>query len=67
MTIVDTKPRRGRASSGSSPTAIERETFRDFKNSNQVKFVITDPADLNDICESCIDECAGEMARNCVR
>jgi ClpX C4-type zinc finger len=80
MTIVDTKLGRRRATAGNSPVAAERETLRDLKqrfesapacsfcrkSSNQVKLVITDPANRNNICESCADECVRVFVCTCV-
>jgi hypothetical protein len=79
MTIVGTKPGT-RARSEGSPTPVERETLRSLehrsdaapacsfcrKNSNEVRFVITDPANLNNICERCADECVRVFACTCV-
>jgi hypothetical protein len=80
MTIVGTKPGRGRVRSGSAPIQGERETLRDLKqrfesaptcsfcrkSSNEVRFVITDPANRNNVCESCGDECVRRFAITCV-
>jgi len=80
MTVMDTKPGRSRASSRSSPTPAERETLRGLKqkfdnspacsfcrkSSNDVRFVITDPANRNNVCESCGDECVRRFAITCV-
>jgi hypothetical protein len=80
MTIVDTKLGRRRATAGNSPVAAERETLRDLKqrfesapacsfcrrSSNEVRFVITDPANRNNVCESCGDECVRRFAITCV-
>jgi hypothetical protein len=80
MAIVDTKTRLARPSLGSPPTAAEPEPLRRLeqrperlpvcsfcrKNSSQVKFVITDPANRNNICERCADECVRVFACTCV-
>jgi ribosomal protein L37AE/L43A len=80
MTIVDTKFGHRRTNSGNSPVAAERETLRDLKqrfgsapacsfcrkSSNEVRFVITDPANRNNVCESCGDECVRRFAITCV-
>ncbi len=36
------------------------------KSGNEVTFVITDPANLNNVCASCADECVRVFARTCV-
>ena len=36
------------------------------KTSDEVTFVITDPANLNNVCASCADECVRVFARTCV-
>jgi len=79
MTIVGTKPGTG-ATSDSSATPAERATLRSLKrrfeaapvcsfckkNSNQVRFVISDPANRNNVCESCAGECVRRFAITCV-
>ena len=79
MTIVGTKPGT-RTRSESSPTTAEREPLRGLKQrsdaapacsfcrktSSQVTFVITDPANLNNVCERCADECVRVFACTCV-
>ena len=79
MTIAGTKPGT-RAWSEVSPTPAEREPLRSLsqrsdaapacsfcrKTSSQVTFVITDPANLNNICERCADECVKRFACTCV-
>jgi hypothetical protein len=80
MTTVGTKPGHGRVRSASASTPAERETLRGLKrrfagapvcsfcrkNSNHVKFVITDPANRNNVCESCADACVRRFACTCV-
>jgi hypothetical protein len=80
MAIVQTKPARARASRGSPPPAAGPAPLRDLehrpeglpacsfcrKNSDQVKFAIIDPADRNNICETCADECVRVFACTCV-
>lgn len=36
------------------------------KTSDEVTLVITDPANLNNVCASCADECVRVFARTCV-
>jgi hypothetical protein len=78
MTIVGTKPGTCATSQG-SPTPAERAALRSLeqrfqrlpacsfckKSSTHVTFVITDPANRNNICESCADECVRRFAITC--
>ena len=68
MTTVRTRPNRGRIRTGSRAASVERLPVCAFcrQDSSRVKFVIDDPDNLYNVCESCIDECARVIACSCV-